>query len=164
MVWAVVEISCAPHGDARYSVPTTFRFCKFFASQAAAHREFEQDLLFEAEAEYAGQNVYYVLMNTAEPLNLDRTVVQDNSINNCGSWLPDSERVYGDVTDGALELVPSEKLKKRAKERANAARAAGETGPAVMCDDEDSVPRSRARNRPGYLGGSSVGATWKKRM
>ena len=108
----VLEISCAPTGEEKYPVPTTMRIARVFGTEAEAKAEFSEDQLHGAEGEYVGQNVYYLLWNTAEGLNLDREIVQDNAISFCGSWLPDSERIIGS-TD--LELCSTEKLRERAQ-------------------------------------------------
>jgi hypothetical protein len=123
MAYVIAEISCAPNGQECYPVPTTFRICKVFGSGQDAAAEFDQDVLWPASDETKGQNVYYVLWKTDEPLNLDRCIQTDNKISNCGMWLSDDQRMYGDV-DLDTELVAPERLQERAKKRQAAARVA----------------------------------------
>lgn len=124
MAYVVVEICCAPNGEHKYAVPTTLRIARIFADATEAAKEFAQDTYYKAESEYAGQDIYYVLWKLDEPLNLDRCIIQDNSISNCGMWLPDSERLYADVGDLEVELMPPERIKQRAKAKAQAEKAA----------------------------------------
>ncbi len=125
MAYVCVEVSCSPNGDTRYPVPTTLKIVRIFASAEEATHEFPEDQAFKAESEFTGQDVYYLLWKTDEALNLDRNVVADNTISNVGGWLPDSDRMYTDVSDLAVELIPPARIKARAKERERAQKAAG---------------------------------------
>lgn len=124
MAYVVAEISCAPHGEEMYPVPSTFRICRIFANATEAEAEFGQDAIYKAPIEYSGQDVYYVLYKLDEPLNLDRCIQPANTINNCGMWLSSEQRIYGDVSDLNVELVPPERLRARAREKAAAAKMA----------------------------------------
>lgn len=123
MAYVVAEISCSPNGEERFPVPTTIRICRIFADAADAAAEFESDKLFKAESEFSGQDVYYVLWKLDTQLNLDRSIVQENVISNCGMWLPQNSRIYNEVADLEVEIVPPERVKQRAKQRAAAERA-----------------------------------------
>jgi len=122
MAYVVAEISCSPNGDERYPVPTTIRICRIFADAADAAAEFESDKLFKAESEFSGQDVYYVLWKLDTQLNLDRSIIQENIIANCGLWLPQNSRIYNEVADLEVEIVAPERVKQRAKQRAAAER------------------------------------------
>lgn len=127
MVWCIVEVSCAPYGETSYPVPTSFRMVKVLASRAEATTEWTGDKLYRAETdapEHTGQDVYYLLWNTSEPLNLDRHTVQDNSVSNVGSWLPETKRIESDVRDLHYELKPPRRVQMRAKDKREAHAAA----------------------------------------
>ena len=122
MAYVCVEISCAPNGEEKYPVPTTLRIARIFADSKEAAKEFDQDLFYKAEPEVSGQDIYYLLWDTRKPLNLDRFRVHDNSISNCGMWLDDNERIFGDV-ELNVELIPPERIKVRNRAKAAAVRA-----------------------------------------
>lgn len=117
MALVCLEISCAPTGDEKYPVPTTIRVARIFATRDEARHEFGDDMIYRPDPEYAGQDVYFCLWDTSEPLNIDRCRAQDNTLSNCGMWLPDTERVYG-ATDLEVELVPPERIRARKKQKA----------------------------------------------
>lgn len=118
MVYVLVEVSCAPQGEGSYPVPTTFKLVRVFASRADANAEWNQgDTVHRAEAENAGQDVYYLVWNTSEPLNLDRHTTNTNNTSNCGMWLPDSKRVFSDTTDIHYELRPPARVIQKARKR-----------------------------------------------
>lgn len=174
MALVCLEISCSPHGDDKYPVPTKIRVARVFADATQAAREFGDDMMYRADTEYAGQDVYFVLWNTSEELNLDRMRSADNTVSNCGMWLPDSARVYG-ITDLEVELVPPEKIKARTRKTAKAVREAAAAPVAEKPEnpndgyhsDEDGYVGKRARVAVagGRYGRSKSGtATWNKFM
>lgn len=118
MVYVLVEVSCAPQGDGSYPVPTTFKLVRVFASRADANADWNQgDIVHRAEAENSGQDVYYLVWNTNEALNLDRHTTNTNNTSNCGMWLPDSNRVFSDTTDIHYELRPPARVIENARKR-----------------------------------------------
>jgi hypothetical protein len=124
MACVCVEVCCSPNGEDKYAVPTTIKIVRIFADTREAAKEFSTDQAFKAESEFAGQDIYYLLWKTDEPLNIDRCIVGDNTISNVGMWLPDSDRIYSDVSDLEVELVPPQRVKARAKVRERAQRQA----------------------------------------
>lgn len=179
MAYVCVEVSCAPNGEEKYPVPTTLRMVRIFADAREAAQEFTQDQIIKAESEYSGQDIYYLLWKTDEPLNLDRVIVQDNTIHNCGMWLPESERIYNDVSDLEVELIPPQRIKQRAKQREmaqrNAAkerkRAGGKKKTSIVYgdtdqfdDDSEYVGSGRIGSAAGgnSVGRSASGAPWRK--
>ena len=111
MALVCLEVSCAPNGEERYPVPTTVKIVRIFADAREAAKEFPDDRIHPAESEYGGQDVYFVLWKTDDPLNIDRCATQGNNISNCGMWLPQSERVYGNVTDLEVELIAPQRIR-----------------------------------------------------
>lgn len=125
-LYAIVEVNCAPTGSESYPVPTTMRIARIFADGAEAAREFPEDKLIEPDAEYRGQDVYYVLWRMDEPLNLDRCIVKENTISNTGMWLPASERIFSNTTDlTTVKVAAPDRVKQRAQKKAAALKQAG---------------------------------------
>lgn len=106
MVWALVQVNCAPHGTDRYSMPHAFMVLAWFATEAEARAAWPADLVHHPDESLEGQNVYQMLWNTAQPLNLDRSIDNSNKVSNMGAWLPESARMAADRAGGAeLEVV-----------------------------------------------------------
>lgn len=108
-------------------MPTTIRIARIFADAADAAKSFPSDQIIKADAAYAGQDVYYLLWKTDEPLNIDRCVETGNVLSNCGMWLPADRRIYGETCDLGVELVPPARLADRQRQRAAAQRVAEAT-------------------------------------
>lgn len=139
MAIVCLEVLCSGHGDDSYPVPTTIRIAQIFASYDQADEEFPEDVLKAPPTHVPGQDVYYVIWDTNEPLNIDRASDKNNVLSNCGSWLPDTERIFADV-DLEVEMVPPERMEARRRQRAAAKRAleaaeARDRGEAYNADD-----------------------------
>jgi hypothetical protein len=179
MVYAIVEVCCSPNGDEKYPVPTTLQLVRIFSDAREAMQEFPSDQVIKAESEYAGQDIYYLLWNTDEKMNLDRCIQADNVISNVGLWLPENERLYGDVTDLEVELIPPQRIKQRAKQRERAQQTASKerkrqgdgkkARTTINYGDEQTDEEYQGSGRIGPpAGGTSVGRSiggtpWKQR-
>ncbi len=159
MAYLLVEIACSPVGTEKYPVPTTIRIARIYASADEAASEFPTDQIVPPPSEYRGQSLYYVLWKSDDPLNLDREATEgENIVSNCGMWLEMSKRPTGDVTDLSVELVPPERVKARAKQRALAQRAAGQEPRKSGEGGGGTIQRSRPDS--GYRGRAPT--TWNK--
>ena len=171
MAYVCVEVCCSPNGDERYPVPTTLRMVAIYANRKEALEKCE-DQAIKAQSEFAGQDIYYLLWKTDEPLNIDRNITQDNTISNVGSWLPDSERLYGVVSDLKVELVPPERIKQRAaqREKATATQEVKKKVRSRPAPDEPFVTTDMPEYRPprmstgagGTALGRTAGAPWRQ--
>lgn len=165
-----LEVSCAPNGTEKYPVPTTIRLARVFAGATDAAKHFDGDLLWAPDAEYAGQDVYYVLWDTSEPLNIDRTRNPENIVSNCGHWLSDEQRLYGN-TELEVEMVPPEKLRERERMRRAAERTAKKQpggGGAITYANDDHDAGGFHSDDDGYASrptqqGSGVGISKRRR-
>jgi len=124
MAYVCLEISCQPNGEEAYPVPTKIRIARIFSDAVEAAEEFPEDQIIKADTAYSGQDIYYVCWKTDEPLNIDRYLETDNCISNCGMWLPDEQRIFGNVCDLSVELVAPARLADRQRKRVAAQRAA----------------------------------------
>ena len=172
MACVCLEVCCSANGDDKYPVPTTIKIVRIFADEREAAREFPEDQAIKAESEFLGQDIYYLLWKTDEPLNIDRCIIGDNSISNVGMWLPDSERIYTDVSDMGVELVPPQRIKARAKARELAEKKKQKTKPrretVVEYEDGEERPYYQTSSRIGSASGGNAigrgtqGTPWRK--
>lgn len=167
MVYAVVEISCMPNGDESYPVPTKFRLCKIFGSVDEAKQTFTDDLFYAPDSEYVGQDIYYVLWNTDEELNLDRSIVRDNTLSNCGMWLDAEYRVWGDTADMEVTLQPSKRVRERSKKHTGKNATKPHHTDTNDSDNEYTSEQPLSRALSSTTHGASVrnsGAPWRRYM
>lgn len=108
-MWCVVQINCSPCGNNFMPVPTTMELVRVFKDEAEAARMMTHDRIFPAPREYEGQDVYQLLWNTLEPLNIDRMTNQGRGISNVGMWLPESKRILDSHPEDNIALLPVNK-------------------------------------------------------
>lgn len=174
MVYVVLEVSCMPNGDDKYPVPAKLRLCKAFANHDEAKQAFPEDLFYPPNSEYIGQDIYYVLWNTDEELNIDRSVVRENEPSNCGMWLDAEYRIWDDVSDMQVKLdAPQrvhERYSKKARHRSSAPpttdATGGDRGNDGDVDDDDAELAPPRRTAAGIIGGrygrAGAGTPWNR--
>lgn len=131
-MWGVLEVRCFPHPSDSYPIPTTMKLVKVFATEqeAIADGWATQDRVYNPPEEFAGQQVYQMIWNTDEPVNLDRHIQNTRKVSNVGEWLPESKQIWSDTSDIQLQPIPPERLKERARRREMAQKVAGPKGKA----------------------------------
>lgn len=127
-MWVIVQISCIPHSEDNYPIPSRLDIVKIFPNQQVA-AEFwgAGDLVHSPPPNKQGQEVYHILWNLGEePLRLDRYTSNDNKAPSIGDWLPESKQVRGEVA-GQIEVqpVPAAKLLERERRKKKLQRVAG---------------------------------------
>jgi hypothetical protein len=122
MVFCIAEIRCAPGSQG--PIPTTIKIVKVFGTVSEMLASFPKDL-FHSDPDFKGQDVYQVMWDTDEALNLDRSIVRDNKISNTAMWLPESKKIYGETN--TIACTPD--AAKRSKQKVLAAKRAGMLDP-----------------------------------
>ncbi len=125
-MWCIVQVSCVPHSEDYYPIPTRMEIVKLYTSKEEALIDWEHgDLVHNPPPHKQGQEVYQLLWDTEEPLKLDRYTSNNRKVPGVGQWLPAAKRILSDVTGVQLQPVPPQKLLERSRRRQAAERAAG---------------------------------------
>lgn len=176
-MWVLLEVKCAPHPADASPVPTTIDIVKLFGSEEEAMAWLVEpgDVIHRPDQEFQGQEVYQLVWNLDEPLNLDRSIDNSREVYEVGEWLPSEKRILADTIIKDWEILPPEKVAERAEKRKalyqKKLREAGKNGQGQVYDD-NGVLLTGEEVRRGFKGAKGMpymgnlrpiggGASWR---